>query len=103
MYRRTKRSETVRAKVVAMRRGREAARMRQPAPDYPADLPNLRRELVVIDYDFGRVEHRLQFFRTDRVDCYRVEVDGKPWKSRIGWSRALAGLRKSLPRVRGSE
>lgn len=63
------------------------------------DLPLLRRELIVIDYDSGRpVTHTLHFFRTARVDRYRVEADGKPWKS-CGWSTALAGLRKAMQRL----
>ena len=30
---------------------------------------------------------------------YRVIADGVEWKQRVGWSKILAGLRKSLPRV----
>ena len=63
------------------------------------DLPDLRREIIIIDHDFGERMHRLALYKTDRVDCFRVEVDGRPWKNRIGWSAILAGLRKSMPRV----
>ena len=84
----------------AMQAGRERARMERSAPDYPPDLPELRREIIVRDYDFGLVEHRIALYRTNRADCYRAEADGKPWQSRIGWSRVLEGLRKSLLRVR---
>lgn len=69
------------------------------APVYPRTLPVLRRRIVITDYDFGERVHTLDLYRSDRVDCYAVHVDGKPWKSRIGWSRILSGLRKSLPRV----
>lgn len=68
-------------------------------PVYPRTLPVLRRRIVITDYDFGERVHTLDLYRSDRVDCYAVHVDGKPWKSRIGWSRILSGLRKSLPRV----
>ena len=95
-YRKTRRSQETLAK---MRAGRDAARMERPAPDYPTPLPDLRRRLVIEDFDFGHRVHVMEFYRASRVDCYRVVVDGKPWKERIGWSRALAGLRKSLPRV----
>lgn len=88
-----------RVQLAAMRAAKEAKRMAGPAPDYPADLPDLRREIIVIDHDFGRQEHRLLLYRTNRRDCYRVEVDGRSWMDSIGWSRILAGLRKSLPRV----
>ena len=62
-------------------------------------LPALRREIIVIDHDFGLVQHHVKLFRTGRVDCYRVEVDGLPWKDRVGWSRALEVLRKAFVRV----
>lgn len=95
-YRKTRRSAETLAR---MRAGKDTARMARPAPDRPVDLPDLRRRLIVEDFDFGRRVHVLEFFRTHRVDCYRVVVDGREWQRCIGWSRALAGLRKSLPRV----
>jgi hypothetical protein len=98
-YRVTKKAEAQRQKLVAMRRGADAARMAAPAPDYPVALPDLRRRIVIEDFDFGHRVHVLELHKTDRVDCYRVEVDGKPWKDRIGWSKLLEGLRKSMPRA----
>lgn len=88
-----------RQQLAAMRAAKEALRMAGPRPDYPPALPDLRRRLIVIDYDFGERIHTLDMYRTDRADCYRVVADGVEWKSRIGWSRILAGLRKSMPRV----
>lgn len=87
------------AKLAAARAGMARARMERLAPDYPPDLPLLRRTVLVIDYDFGVVEHRLDLFRTNRRDCYRVVADGTEWKKRAGWSLVLAALRKSIPRV----
>lgn len=80
---------------IAKARKREAGL----APEYPVVLPELRRRLIVQDFDCGENTHVLEFYATRRIDCYRVTVDGKEWKKSIGWSRALAGLRKSLPRV----
>ena len=82
-----------------MQAGRARTRMECPAPDYPPALPELRRRIVITDYDFGERVHTLDLYRTSRVDCYRVHVDGKPWKARIGWTKILEGLRKSLPRI----
>lgn len=96
-YRLTKKAAQTRLE--AMQRGRERARLKGPAPDYPLPLPDLRRRIVVESFDFGHDVHVLEFFRSDRVDCFRVVVDGKEWKRRIGFSAALAGLRKSMPRV----
>jgi len=87
------------AQLAAMRAAKAARRMAAAAPDYPSELPALRREILIIDHDFGRREHRLTLYRTRRVDCYRVEVDGQPWADSMGWSRILTGLRKALPRV----
>lgn len=95
-YRKTKRSLETLAK---MRAGRDAARMNRPAPDYPVALPDLRRRIVIENFEFGHEVHVMEFFKTDRIDCFRVVVDGKEWKRRIGFSQALAGLRKSMPRV----
>jgi len=55
--------------------------------------------MVIESFDFGHEIHVLEFFKTDRIDCFRVVVDGVEWKRRIGFSKTLAGLRKSMPRV----
>lgn len=96
-YRLTKKA--AQARLEAMRRGRERARLDGPVPDYPQALPELRRQIIIRDFDFGEKIHTLDLYQTDRVDCYRVVADGVEWKERIGWSKILAGLRKSMPRV----
>jgi hypothetical protein len=101
MYRKpNKRQQEAQArKLEAMRRGRDRARMAREPKGRAPELPNLRREVIVIDYDSGEpVTHTLHLFKTRRVDTYRIEADGKPWK-RGGWSAALVGLRKAYPRV----
>ena len=45
-------------KLRAMRDARERRRLEGVEPRYPRELPALRRTLIIIDYDFGRVEHR---------------------------------------------
>ena len=71
-------------------------------PDiYPPELPALCRVIEITDFDSGTpVTHRFELYRTSRIDCYSVWIDGKLWKERIGWSRILEGLRKALPRIR---
>lgn len=83
----------------AMQRGRERARLEHPAPEYAPILPELRRRIIVIDYDHGKVVHRIDLYRTSRIDCYRAVADGKPWKQRVGWSKVLDGVRRSFVRV----
>jgi len=102
MYRLTKKSQAQRQKLAAMQRGKAAARMDRPPEERAPDLPNLRRRIVIEDWDFGHKIHVMELHKTNRVDCYRVTVDGQPWKDRIGWSAILAGLRKSMPRVGAS-
>ena len=86
-------------KAEALRRGRDAARMARPASGRAPDLPNLRRVVTITDFDTGLpVTHVLHLYRTRRVDTYRIETDGKPWRC-CGWSTALSGLRKAYPRV----
>jgi len=92
MYRLTKKAEN-------QKRAREALRLSRPAPDYPAILPDLRRRIVIEDFDFEHKVHVLELHKTNRIDCYRVVADGVEWKRRVGWSQILAGLRKSMPRV----
>lgn len=100
MYRLTKKAAAQRTRrLESMRRGKDAARMARPAEERAPELPALRRRIVIEDWDFGHRVHVLELHRTSRIDCYRVTVDGKPWKDRIGWSAILAGLRKSMPRV----
>jgi D-lyxose ketol-isomerase len=66
----------------------------------PQDIPELRRVIDITDYDSGEpITHKLELYKTDRIDCYKVYVDGKLWKERIGWSKILAGIRKALPRL----
>lgn len=92
-------SKKRREQLAQMRAARAVKRMNGDALDYPVARPLLRRRIVITDYDFGERAHTLDLYRSDRIDCYNVHVDGQPWKRRIGWSRILSGLRKSLPRV----
>lgn len=69
------------------------------ADDRPLVMPELRRQIIIVDYDFGMVEHRIDLYRTNRIDCYRVVADGGEWKQRAGWSTVLEAIRKSFLRV----
>lgn len=87
------------AKMAAARAAKARIREEGPAPDYPHQMPDLRRSIVIVDHDFGTVEHRIDLYRTNRIDCYKVIADGTEWKQRAGWSRVLAAVRKSFLRV----
>jgi len=86
-------------KLKSMRESKERKRLDGPAPDYPPELPELRRRIVITDFDFGEVTHTIELYKTNRVDCYKAVADGKPWKDRAGWAKVLEGIRKSFIRV----
>lgn len=86
--------------LAAARADKERRRLEGAAPDYPVTLPDLRREVLVIDYDSGApVAHHWLLYRTGRVDQYRVVEQGRPWRGEHGWSRVLAQVRQRFPRV----
>lgn len=98
MYRNRSRSPAIKRKLEALRRGRERSALAL-GPREEHDLPHLRREVTVVDYDAGEpVTHTLRMYKTRRVDTYDIHADGRPWRLG-GWTRALEGLRKSYPRV----
>jgi hypothetical protein len=75
-------------------------RLTAPQPDYPPILPELRRKIIVEDYDFSEVvRHEILLYRTNRIDCYRVEIDGQELSKRMGWARVLEKIRKAFIRV----
>lgn len=82
-----------------MRRAKERIRLELSAPDYPMELPDLRKKIIVTNYDFDEETHLFELYKSGRIDQYRVLVDGELWKDRIGFSGILAGIRKSMPPV----
>ena len=80
-----------------------AARLRQiaegPSPNYPSILPELRRRIIIENFDFGEVRHKIDLYKSNRIDCFRMEVDGVIISERIGWSRVLERTRKAFLRV----
>jgi hypothetical protein len=101
MYRRSRKYQAQISGLAAARAAKERKRLSAVLPDYPPDLPDLRRVIEITDYDSGTpTTHVIELYRSDRIDCYNVKIDGKPWQERIGWSRILEGLRKALPRIR---
>lgn len=69
-YRTTKKSAE---KFARMRGAKERKRMDSPAPDYPPILPELRRTIIVIDYDKGVYDqHQIDLYKTNRIDQFRA-------------------------------
>ena len=75
-------------------------RLKSPEHSYPRELPELRRKIIVIDYDFGEpIQHEILLHRSNRIDTYKVFVDGNALPGRIGWARVLEMIRKAFIRV----
>lgn len=102
MYRRrTRGSQKYMLKIERWRAAQDQRRMEGPAPKYPYEPPDIRRRIIVENYDFDRVtRHEFVLLKSDRIDCYRVAVDGKLLQGRMGWSKILSELvRKAFLRV----
>ncbi|MDF1555217.1 MAG: hypothetical protein P1P84_19260 [Deferrisomatales bacterium] len=69
----------------ALADARKRARLEREPPDYPPDLPELRREVLVVDYDAGApVVHHWVLTKSDRIDCYGVTENGVRWQGKHG-------------------
>jgi hypothetical protein len=99
MYRRTRKAQEARDRqLAAMQAERERARLGRPQEPAPAELPDLRMRITVEILDFEPTKQVLEFHKTERVDVYRITVNGKHWK-KCGLTVALEGIRKARPRV----
>ena len=99
MYRRSPRyQQRIALRQRAMQEGKARARMaREVVPRW--EPPELRRRLIVEDYDTGEVMRTvIDMHSTTRIDCYRVTVNGMAYPGRPGWTRVLDLLRKAMPR-----
>lgn len=101
MYRnRTKGSQRFNERMRRWRDAKERIRLEGPCPKYPYEPPDIRRRIIVEDYDYGRVvRHEFVLLKSNRIDCYRVAVDGKLLPGRIGWARVLELIRKAFLRA----
>ena len=82
-----------------MREAKERKRMDRGAREEFKPLPDLRREIIVVDHDNDEV-HNFRMYKTGRIDQYRVIVDGNLWRDKIGFSAVLEGIRKAMPPIR---
>ena len=57
--------------LVRMREVKALKRELGAAPDYPRELPELRRRIVITDYDFGERVHTLD---PEKLDAIRLKV-----------------------------
>ena len=76
MYRRNRMYQEHMTKYAKARAAREEMRINGIHPEYPSELPELRRLIIITDYDTGTpVTHRLELYRSNRIDCYNVWIE----------------------------
>ena len=64
----------------------------------PHEFPEVRREIIVRDYDFGLVEHHFVLKKTNRIDSYFIEVD-RVRVDKLGWTGVMRLAEKAFMRV----
>lgn len=87
-------------KSAQMHAAKERKRLESAPPDYPPPIDYLApvQSIRISDYRTGKMHQLTLFHSRRRLGCYRVLVNGKPWKSSIGYDRMLRGLRTALHR-----
>ena len=98
-YRETRKYKKQCKLLAKMRQGKEEKRLNSLSPDHPVILPEVRKRIIVENFDFGYEKQVMELYKTNRVDCYNVFIEGKLWKKDIGFSRILEFLRKANPRL----
>ena len=100
MYRRSNKYQQLRARIAKSIAKRENERLKHVNESGTEPLlPDLRKKIEITSYDMGESKTiTFELFQSDRIDCYKVLVDGKLWKKRVGLSKILEGIRKALPR-----
>ena len=79
---------------------KDRRRLHAPPPEYfdDPDYTQPVRRLLYEDLQTGAKHEFLLFISPHRIDQFRVLVNGKVWKERIGWSHVVAALRKAAGR-----
>ena len=71
MYRRSRKYQEYVTKYAKARAAREEKRIKGIHPEYPSELPALRRLIKITDYDTSTpVTHRIKLYRSNRVNCH---------------------------------
>ena len=96
-YRNTRKYENQCLQLARARAAKERKRFENAEPR-PAPLPQKRITIDITRHDCADERHVFELHSTNRIDVYRVEVDGRMWK-RCGLTQVLEGIRKATPRI----
>jgi hypothetical protein len=99
MYRRTSKYQNILSKSYTSRVKTES-HLEQNVDHQPVwEIPKLSRVIEITDFDSSEpIVHKLELYKTNRIDCFDAYVNGVIWNKRIGWSQILAAIRKAIPR-----
>ncbi len=61
--------------------------------------PKLRRIVIIIDFDFGKMVKFFKFYRSGRIDTYIIR-DEEGNEIKAGWNNYLKILSKCFPSIR---
>ena len=83
------------------RKAKDLKRLEGESPDYSTIFvpPKLRRIVIVIDFDFGKMVKFFKFYRSGRIDTYLIK-DEEGNQISAGWNNYLKVLSKCFPSVR---
>lgn len=72
-------------------------RMALPTPEYPPliDYDKMVKRIIIEDFRDGSKHVFELYISKRRKDMFRVVLDGKEWKSAIGYSHIMSGIRKA--------
>lgn len=75
------------------------AKLKVPENNAPTiDFNKPVRRLLYEDLLTGDRKEILLYVCPDRIDQFRVFINGKLWRERLGWTHVLTALRKSVGR-----
>ena len=75
----------------------------EPPPDYPADLPYLPYQLILLNWEFELQVMQVDFIRPSRdrrIDSFMMEIDGVRHPKPMGLVRGGRYFLEQIPRVR---
>ena len=83
---------------IKMNKAKERIRLNSPLPNYPIILPERRIKITIELFDFGHEIYIFELFKTNNIRQFKVYINNKLWKWKIGLSKILIAIRKSILR-----
>lgn len=72
-----------------------SAKIKVPTSNGPIDFNKPVRRLIYEDLKSGQKRQFDLYISPERTDQFKVLINGRVWKERIGWTHILAAIRKT--------